>query len=827
MSIKIAYNGAAINKPGAYSKIDVEVNAGLPLTPAGIVGIVGEAYGGAPGSSDGVQEFDSTQLYDIVTKYVSGPIVDAARVLINPSRDPDIANGANKIKIYKTNSSVQSSSYVNQIDDAAVLGHKLNLTSANYGADENNINFYITQGVTTDDHCAYISDALTFPLALTPGGVLTFIFKGSNYAFTTPAGGPYADIDAVLAVLNNNANWAPSRPVVFTAYDSTHIKCELNVALAAFDGFESMHEYGYAFLGGLIADAELKFRTNVLFSGNGTAAGTFQVNDISSLAVGMWTQVMDNDTGAVFVKITDISGSAAPYTITCNDGAINLSAYTVAQNARTWGACSIVNESTLQVTKGNGGWTRGARGSRLFVAKKNTILETLPENANDVLFRILYVGAGSTCAFNIKSVGGVKKLTTVCSGAAGDNLDITLSTYTTVQQLVDYISNFGGGAKYVCYSDYYNAGSYNPTYLDFYDTIDCRAFPLEVKAAVQETATILNTYSQFLRATIVDNVYGQMETISSSAKRFLSGASNGGTSNSNVQAGFDALLNSECNIVVPLFSRDASSDIAESLTEATSTYTVLSIIAMADAHCRTGSNTLNRSERTCFVSYKGSYADTKQAAKLLNSEYSSMCLQDVYVTDSTDNIVWKNPHIFAALAAGAEAGAEVGLPLTRKQLNCYGVRHSTFNPKTQYADAIDAGLFFAEQPEKGGVVVVCGNTTYQKDASFVWNRRSVIRAAHYVAKTMRDQLETAFVGKTKAGGTTMANSIKSYAQTILGSLLRANILVADARNKGLGYRNLVVNINGGIVTVSVIITPVQGIDFVLNDITLANISDVA
>jgi len=827
MSITISYNGAAINKPGAYSKIDVEVNAGLPLAPAGIVGIVGEAYGGAPGSSDGVQEYDSVQLYEIIAKYVSGPIVDSCRALLNPSKDPDIVNGANKVKIYKTNSSAQSSSYIQQIDDAVTPESIITLLSANYGDDENNINFYVTQGVTEDDSCSFTSDTLTFPLVLSGGGILNYYYQGSIYGFVMPAGGPYAAVADVIALLNDDANWAPSRPIVASAVGTTKIKVEINTALPAFDGYETMDEYGWAFFGGLVSDAELKFRTDIPFTGNGTAVGTFTTSDISTLSVGMWTQVMDNDSAFLFVKVTGISGSAAPYTITVDDGNTNLLAYTVAQNARVWGSCGIIDETTMELTHGTGGWTRGFRGSRLVIAKKNITVETLPENSNDTTFRIQYTGSGTNCTMSIQTVGGIKKLTTTCTGAAADDLDITLSTYTTIQQLVDYIDNYSGGAKYHCYSDYYNAGSLSPAYLDFYNAIQIRAIPLDVKVAINETVVILNSYSQFLRGTQVDNVYGQLETISSTAKRFLTGATNGGTSNSDVQAGFDALLTTECDIVVPLFCRNASADIVESLTEATSNYTISSIVTMADSHCRTASNTINRSERTDFVSYKGTYAATIQMAKLLNSEYSSLVLQDTQVIDSDDTLAWKNPFVFASLCAGAEAGSEVGLPLTKKALNCNGVRHSEFNPRTDYSAAIEAGLFFADMPERGGVVVVCGNTTYQKDASFVWNRRSVIRASQYTAKTLREQLETAFVGKTKAGGTTLAQGIKGYAQMILGSLLRQNILVGDSRNGGLGYRGLTVNVSGGTVTLDVIITPIQGIDFVLNNITLANISDAA
>ena len=59
MSIKISYNGSTLFKPGAFSKLNVNLVGGFPISDSGIVGIVGEADKGAPGdaSGEGVQEF--------------------------------------------------------------------------------------------------------------------------------------------------------------------------------------------------------------------------------------------------------------------------------------------------------------------------------------------------------------------------------------------------------------------------------------------------------------------------------------------------------------------------------------------------------------------------------------------------------------------------------------------------------------------------------------------------------------------------------------------------------------------------------------------------
>src|SRR6185369_2001902 len=109
MSIRVPFNGASLAKPGAYSKTTVNLSGGFPLSATGVIAIVGEALGGAPGSSDGVQTFTSEDIASLIAKYKSGPIVDAARLLVAPARDNRVPNGASIIRVWKTNAATQAS----------------------------------------------------------------------------------------------------------------------------------------------------------------------------------------------------------------------------------------------------------------------------------------------------------------------------------------------------------------------------------------------------------------------------------------------------------------------------------------------------------------------------------------------------------------------------------------------------------------------------------------------------------------------------------------------------------------------------------------------
>ncbi|NIU02216.1 MAG: hypothetical protein GWN01_15340 [Nitrosopumilaceae archaeon] len=146
MAISRNFNGASIRKPGAYSRNVVNLSGGFPLAPTGVVAIVGEAEGGAPGATSGVQTFTSEDIGALTQIYKSGPIVDAARILTQPARDPRVANGAGLIRVYKTNASTQSTLALENASATTLY----NLQSANYGEDENLISVTIEAGTDTD-----------------------------------------------------------------------------------------------------------------------------------------------------------------------------------------------------------------------------------------------------------------------------------------------------------------------------------------------------------------------------------------------------------------------------------------------------------------------------------------------------------------------------------------------------------------------------------------------------------------------------------------------------------------------------------------------------
>ena len=310
---------------------------------------------------------------------------------------------------------------------------------------------------------------------------------------------------------------------------------------------------------------------------------------------------------------------------------------------------------------------------------------------------------------------------------------------------------------------------------------------------------------------------------------FLTGGALGATLTADI---VDALAKFEkvrVNSVVPLFSRDATADLADNMTDTASTYTIDGIHQAVKTHLSLMSTTKKRSERQGYLSVKDTYDNCKATSIGLAFARTQLCIQDIRNIDAQGAIKWFQPWAGSALLAGARGGSPVGNPMTFKYFNMSGIRQTDqamstpeeniivdFDPDTQYDDGIQSGITFWEAPQTGGFRLVVDNTTYGKDGNWVYNRGHVLYAADVLAYDFRTQLENIYIGLKN---TVAASEIKSTCESILSTYLAQGITVStsDAKN---GFKQLVVQINGSTVNVSVVVKLVEGIDFVLADITL-------
>jgi hypothetical protein len=309
----------------------------------------------------------------------------------------------------------------------------------------------------------------------------------------------------------------------------------------------------------------------------------------------------------------------------------------------------------------------------------------------------------------------------------------------------------------------------------------------------------------------------------------LTGGVKGATSSADIVAALEKFEKFHVNFIVPLFSRDASDDITDGLTDDASSYTIDGIHQAVKTHISLMKTTKKRSERQGMLSYKSTYTAARSKAGELADGRLQLAIQDIRQIDAQGAVRWFQPWGLAAILAGARGGAPIGEPMTFKFMNVSGIRHTAqamttadeditidFDPDLQADDAIQAGITFLEAPQTGGFRVVVDNTTYGVDNNFVWNRGNVIYAADIVAFNLRQALEQRFVGRKN---TVSVGDVVAFTSTTMGTFFNQGVIVStpDAPS---GFKDLVARIEGNVIRVEVTIKIVEGIDFVLSDINI-------
>ena len=718
MAIKRVYNGATLRKPGAYSSLKVETLTGFPLASTGTVAIVGEAVGGEPAVLDILER---SQIQSAKVRYKSGPIADALGILMAPSNDPRVANGASTVIVYKTNIGTQAAL---ALDDNTATD-MIDVTSANYGDDENQISMIVSEG-TVEDKNAIIEGTVAEPFAitLTPGTLIATI-NGIDYTYTagiTGATGATGSAAQYIIDMNATGTWAPSTPVIATGATGGYINLE-----------------------------------------------------------------------------------------------IKTSALTTAKLDR--GYIDIDTSSTLDTIFGLIGKVRGVKGSRyLTIVKGSSSEDAELEIGGDSQIQVIYTGSAAKCLLEIKDVSTNRKFNTTCTGVSADDVSLTIGSENTdgdmvsVLTVTEIVNRLNATGKYTA-----SVTGTNPDLdgieLD-YTSAYIEAVAFQIKRDGQALVDYLNDQSELVSAVRKTNVYGALALLSTAT--YLSGGTDGTSTNTTFANGFEALETVRANIVVPLISDDAGG------------LTIATINALAKSHVIKMWSTTGRSERNAYVSLLGTKAEFKAMAKSMASAYVSICGQDPLVYSYSQGVLaYLDPWAQACIKAGMQAGSTVGEPNTFKVENVsgYRVRDGSWDPKLDYDEMIEANCQLSEPLDGGGYRDVVGNTTYGVDANFVWNRVSVVEAAGFVAYDLRTNLEAVYTGTKAATGT--ASSLANFIKARMSIYLKDEIIVGDDNNGGLGFRDLSIEVDGNTAMIELTITPVQGIDFILPTIYLADIRQTA
>jgi hypothetical protein len=700
------------------------LGGGFPVSPAGLVAILGEADAGTPGANEiniATNRYDGSQLTALRNKYRSGPIADAAGMLFAPSADAAIPNGAQNVWVYKTNSSVRASLAL-----ASTYG---TVRAREWGVGGNRISFTSTlvaeTAPTTASTAAFDETTITvgdrFGLKINGGALNTF---------TAPA---IANNAALASALANAANWSSGVPTGITITvggvdGASTITMTLTTAA-------TQHQLGWGRSFELSAGSPNLLPDLNLTAGLKTAA----VEPSVTLKL---DQKRDN------LQEEDSMGGAIVLTLG-HDGTGGVTTASVTINADN----IILNQNALPV-------------------------HTLPKSSYTTLLSLVN-------ELNLVTYGG---WTAAVSDPIYNNLPLSVLDHVTT------VGALGGTG----------------------------IMPARIKKDSDEV-------QDFFEASVIAEIISQEELglPDALAETMLSGGARGSTSSAEIVNALTKFEKFHVNFIVPLFSRDATADIADGLTDAASTYTIAGIHQAVKTHISLMKTVKRKSERQGILSLKDTYLNCKQQAGILADARQQLVIQDVRQSDAQGSIKWFQPWALACLVAGARSGAAFGEPLTFKFLNVSGIRHTAqamstpdanivtdFDPDLQGDDAIIAGLTFLEAPQTGGFRMVVDNTTYNRDNNFLFNRGHVVYAADLVSYNYRNAMELRFVGRKNL---VSIADVTGTATSVLDTFRSSGLTVQtpDAPN---GYKNFSARIEGSTIYTEVTVKIVEGIDFVLSDI---------
>jgi hypothetical protein len=856
MALQYVTSDGTLIVPGAYVKLDVSPqNAGLGTT--GVLMLVGEADSGPSYVDEGaalyLNAFGPDQKDAIVSKYLSGPIVDAYCIAATASADPQIQGAFSRCVVVKTNQGLKASSSL------------LALAKAD--------------GTFAGGTAGLAYGTLAAKIAGAPGNMIvrSVTSKVDEVLPTTGAfilASPWQSTSVSVRVNGG----AATTPATFTAGETPA------AMVAAINAMTTANHY---LATGGVTRGTIFNTTSVVFTADGGMAahitGTFvnlpQVNDIVVLAASgafaaanegtYWCSA--STTGRIdLVKLYDGNGATllAPTTETVTCPPSDCIAYTPVTITVSAGNPIAGLGKSLEIANTSTGsfsslcFVAPAAGSAVgslptaatfvstttapclvassaeYVAQLNLVRQA--DNTNqqisfggDVILTMGYTGTTAQAV-----ISGTTMTLTLVGGTSASlsPISVDLTKYKTVADLCQYLNTLGGFNAKPALA---NRGSIASVNLDdgtynfatdkgvgpYSSTTDLGVRPGRIKADGYAAAfNIVNN------STLVDvvppGVATKLDGLPVAATNaFLTGGSKGATTQANIQGAVDALQHVRGNFVVPLFSSDATVDIAAGTTDASSTYTIDAINAACKSHCLQMSTMKRSRPRQAFLSKDSTFANGVEAASNTSQPRCSFFFQKIIKTDASGNLTTFKPWAKAVVAAGMQAAGGYR-DLTGKYIDISGVvdpvgynNQNMSNEET----ALLAGLMPIVHEEDGGYTWVSDQTTYTADANFFFNSTQAVYAGDVVAMTAKKRMERAFKGQSLAD--VSAATGKVVLKSILDELKNAKWL-APSNDAPAGYKEPVVNIrNGNAMVCSAEIKVSTGIKFIPISFLVTPITD--
>lgn len=406
------------------------------------------------------------------------------------------------------------------------------------------------------------------------------------------------------------------------------------------------------------------------------------------------------------------------------------------------------------------------------------------------------------------SIDAMRTMTIAVAG--GSTLSVKLNKYKTLQNLVDFLNTKTGLTAKVPAAIHKNLPT---SVLDAVDSVDI----LGAISAASTNGRIKGDYYNFKK--LLDDNFGliafQAGVLALKAglpspeatAAFLAGSVIGGTSDADVQAGLDQGLKIDVRNVVPLMSRDAVEDIADSMTDSASSYSIDSINAAVKAHVATASTIKVKRYRFGVISVHESFENAKTKCAEMSYERLQMTFEQYRAIDGNGAIQWFLPWMGAMAVATGRSQAALGTSMLRKTFAVSAVKHvgkkslfddsliQDFDPENmgQVEEAIEAGLVVHKAVIGFGVRMESPDLSTRSRVNdpegWVWERVNVLFTLDEVRTTVDNTLEN-YIGARQSDVTT--STIQEAVNSVLRPFVASGSLISYKVNsvvkEGTGYR---------------------------------------
>ena len=823
-------NGVLI-VPGAYGQVQVQNNP-TNLGTSGVILLVGESDSGPRFSDESdlsLNAFGPDQIVDFTKKYGSGPLVDAFRGAASAANDPNISGSFSSIIAVKTNTPTRAKATL-LAPGASPYAYLLDASNGRTG----NFISYTTTISTAE------SLPTTGPLIICPPQVTANPLFGVNggvpvSATLTVGMLPSAMKTAIDALAGVACTGGVNRSILTSAAGTLAITVDsgnqvhFTVAGNTFVNVPTVGDILYLpSTSPLTANNE---GTYVVTAATSTRIDAYKLLDAAG--AGTVLSAPTTQAGQTIAATTDIQ-AFSPLVITLEAGAAiqGVGKSLEISNGNTSPVTSV--SGLCFVFSGASSTPPASTSPMISVAGAGKIITSTAEQAVDInvarqsdslsqdvitggdIYLTLGFNGGSMVPTATATVSNGFLTTSISSG--GTNLSIRLSDYATINDLVAYINT---QSLYFAAPGSVSLGQASPLDLDQVTAVGIGATfvntvsgPGRIKADGVNFQRDVNAGSTLVTVGAISPAIQPSGLPDVNSMAFLAGGAKGPTLAADVSAAFTALEGVRGNFVVPLFSRDATLDIAAGTTDSSSTYTIDAVHALARSHVLKMSQLKRRRPRQAFLSYRGTFKDAQTKAGNMASSRCAMFFQDIKQVNSVGTIVQFQPWMAAVKAAGMQA-AGFYRAIVSKFIDISGALQAAGDYNDQLDSSAEAALTYGLCPIvrdiTGGYRWVSDQTTYTKDNNFVYNSIQAMYDADQVNTTCQTRMEGMFVGQSVAD---ISASIALTAfEGILSDLKRLKLLAASD-DAPKGYRKPVINIIGPAMACSVEIKLAGAIYFI-------------